>query len=91
MSTIKKGVQLCSPAENSQPASNVPCTCRVCGGTLDAQFQSDGKSATTGYYIVTCWNKVCGLYTVTRSAQTYPTFDLSLYIKEVPLSTEARS
>lgn len=82
MSTNQMEVKHVTPAENSQPASGVPCACRVCGGTLDAKFQSDGKSATSGYYIVTCWNKACGLYTVTRSQFTYFTFDISEYIKK---------
>lgn len=81
MSKLTKGVQSCSPAENSQP-SNVPSTCRVCGGTLDAQFQLSGKPNKHGYWILTCWNKGCGLYSVTRSAETYPTFDIYAYIKE---------
>lgn len=70
---------------NQQPPvpADLPCSCRVCGGVLEAKFQLSGKPNNDGYWILTCWNKTCTLNSVTRSAQTYSTFDISEYIKEV--------
>lgn len=68
----------CAPAENSQPV----CTCRRCGGTLDAQYQVLGLPHNPGYWFLTCWNKSCALYSVTRSASSYSTFDLTPYLKD---------
>jgi len=82
----QKGQPLCTSAENSQPDSSVPCTCRACGGTLDAKYQPLGLPDKHGYWIVTCWNKACGLYTVTRSASSYLTFDLAPYLVKESVS-----
>ena len=43
--------------------------CRDCGQPLDAQCQADGKGST--FIIVTCWQKDCGMYSVTRSLESY--------------------
>jgi len=80
MSTRIKETTPCTPAENSHPAPDVPCTCRLCGGTLDAKYQRLGLPDKPGYWVITCWNKSCDLYGFTRSAASYPTFDLAPYI-----------
>lgn len=49
--------------------SSHECRCHDCGKPLDAQRQADGKGGS--YIIVTCWNPICPLRTVTRSLSTY--------------------
>lgn len=43
--------------------------CRCCGQPMQADRQADGKGSS--YLIVTCWNKSCGMYSVTRSLESY--------------------
>lgn len=84
MSTSIKEKPSCNPAENSQPLplpAGVPTTCRCCGGQLDIKWQLNGKPNKAGYWILTCWNKTCGIYGITRSAPTYLTFDLAPYLE----------
>ncbi len=64
------------------PPADLPRTCRCCGGTLEAKQQLTGIPEKPAYWIVTCWNRTCGLFEVTRSASSYPTFDLALYLKK---------
>jgi len=86
MSTELKGKPQCTPAENSQPAIGVPTTCRCCGGTLDAKSQETGLPDKPTFWVVTCWNKSCSLCGYTRSAASYPTFDLTPYLEKVEVS-----
>lgn len=65
------------------PPADLPCTCRVCGGALEAKSQQSGIPAKPSYWILTCWNRACGLYSVTRSAASYSTFNLAPYLEEV--------
>lgn len=58
-------------------------SCRCCGGALEAKYQPLGLPDKPGYWIVTCWNRACGLFEVTRSAGSYPTFDLAPYLEKV--------
>ena len=62
--------------------ANVPCTCRCCGGVLDAQYQPLGLPDKPGYWLLTCWNRNCGLHSVTRTALTYATFDIAPYLEK---------
>lgn len=62
------------------PPADVPCTCRACGGSLESKIQLTGIPEKPSYWLVTCWNPACPLNGYTRSAVSYPTFDLSLYI-----------
>lgn len=52
-------------SDNSIPK----CSCILCNGILDTQRQADGKGSF--YFLVTCWNKSCGMYSVTRSLESY--------------------
>jgi len=69
--------------QSPPPPVDLPCTCRVCGGALEAKQQLTGIPEKPAYWIVTCWNRACGLYSVTRSASLYPTFDLTPYLEKV--------
>jgi hypothetical protein len=52
-------------SENSIPK----CFCIVCSKPLDVQRQADGKNGF--FYLLTCWDKTCGMYSVTRSLESY--------------------
>ena len=86
MSTEQKGQPPCTPAENSHPADSVPCVCRACGGTLEAKSQLTGLPDKPTYWFVTCWNPACALNGYTRSAASYPTFDLTPYLVKESVS-----
>lgn len=83
MSTEVKGKPTCTRGENTAapiPPADLPTTCRCCGGRLDAKFQASYRSEKPGFWLLTCWNKACGIYSVTRSDLTYQTFDLAPYL-----------
>lgn len=45
------------------------CLCHDCKQPMDVQPQADGRG---GYYLlVTCWNRNCLLFSVTRSLVSY--------------------
>lgn len=50
---------------------HIHCNCRDCGSQLDLVEQA--RSPRVGGYmqLVTCWNKACLLYGVTREINTY--------------------
>lgn len=68
------------------PTADLPTTCRCCGGRLDAQYQRLGLPHKPGYWLVTCWETGCPLQGYTRSASTYPTFDLAPYLEKEHVS-----
>ncbi len=83
MSAVVKGKPTCSRGENTAPSAvpaGHPTVCRCCGGHLDAQWQAAYRPEKPGFWLLTCWNKTCGLYAVTRSDVTYSTFDLQPYL-----------
>lgn len=91
MSTSVKGKPSCARGENTAPAAvpardSVPQVCRCCGGALDIQWQSSGLTDKPGYWLMTCWNRACGLFAVTRTHLTYATFDVSLYLNKERLN-----
>lgn len=67
-------------ADAPLPPADLPTTCRCCGGRLDAKFQASYRPEKPGFWLLTCWNKACGIYSVTRSDVTYSTFDLEPYL-----------
>lgn len=82
MTTSIKEIEKCSPAENSQPAvENQPCTCRKCGGVMEAKWQSPLIPGRAGYWLLTCWNR-CALNGYTFTNNTYPSVDLTPYLEE---------
>lgn len=66
----------CAPAEDSQPDL---CTCRVCGGQMEAKFQPALLPGRAGYWYLTCWNP-CALNGYTFTNNTYPTVNLTPYL-----------
>jgi hypothetical protein len=80
ISNTYASIDLTSYLTKTLPTAEVPCTCRSCGGTLDAKFQATGLPDKPGYWLLTCWNPDCELKAVTRTALTYATFDLAPYL-----------
>lgn len=79
MSTSIKEATYVTPAENSQPASGVPCTCRICGGTMEAKYQVPLLPGRSGYWYLTCWNP-CPMNGYTFTNNTYPSVNLAPYL-----------
>jgi hypothetical protein len=78
MTTNIQEVTKCNPAENGQPASYV-CTCRQCGGEMEAKWQSPLLPGRAGYWYLTCWN-ACAMNGYTFTSMSYASMDLEPYM-----------
>lgn len=70
---------------NTQPTT----VCRCCGKPMDAKFQPALMANRDGYWLVTCWEQGCKLSMYTFSNNTYPTMNLTDYIKPSATLVEA--
>jgi hypothetical protein len=57
------------------------CKCRECQQPMDVVWQQPLLPGREGMFLVTCDNRVCGMYSYTFSDRNYPTVDLSKYHK----------
>lgn len=68
-----------NPAHPTTPEPPVT-VCRCCGLPLDAQWQPGLLPERPGYFLLTCWNKGCGMHAYTLSDLNYQLLDLTPYL-----------